>query len=375
MSLTSELRSARSPIRAWFEEHLPAAHDLTVEVSAASRSARADLVVPCAHGDPGTAGTAFDFRARYYFGVTPPDQTAAWRGATRLAERDLLEREGSMDFAHRVVRDAEWPKWRDWMPGFVMRESDVPTWMSVTWAPRGLGFASARLGDSAFSDSLPRKFFEYLETLVGRTVPVGRRLGPADEAELCRACIVLAWYEQVYRAGIRPESPLERLRPNASLEDLLGVVPETMVEDVGQLSRVTYERFRDQLQRPAILNPVFAGSIAIGGADADLILDGCLLELKTASKPGLNAWWFYQLVGYALLDWEASYQLDSIGLYLVRRDWLATWPLDGLLSALGARARIPSLRRSLRSFLEGSRHAFAMSGVAEVDSTRPLPRG
>jgi hypothetical protein len=299
-------------------EHLPAAGNLLREVSAASRAARASLAAPVIQPDLGTVGSAFEYRAWCYFGAGRIEQRLARLGAMQVAGQAPL---GQPDLAP-VVPAAESV---DWVAGPVL-------------APIG--------------DTLAGRFFDHLGRMVARLEPAGKPLDPGSEAELDRACVVLGWYDQVARAGLRAASPLVRLGLDATLDELFAAVPAALVEDVGQLSALFYRRFSGQLQRPVVLNPTFTGGAAVGGADADLILDGCLIELKTGARPALNGWWFRQLIGYVLLDWTDEHRIDSVGLYLVRSDWLTTWPVPEFLAALGASESLAELRRGFRALVE-----------------------
>lgn len=58
------------------------------------------------------------------------------------------------------------------------------------------------------------------------------------------------------------------------VDELLGRVPLDWVEDVVSLADVVLHAWSDPLVRPAILNPTFALSRAVGGTDADLIVGG-----------------------------------------------------------------------------------------------------
>jgi hypothetical protein len=58
----------------------------------------------------------------------------------------------------------------------------------------------------------------------------------------------------------------------------------------------------------------------------------------------------YQIIAYALLDYQDRYKLDAIGFYLPRQDVIRTWPLEHLLRTVGndLSLTIPSLRQELR---------------------------
>ena len=72
----------------------------------------------------------------------------------------------------------------------------------------------------------------------------------------------------------------------------------------------------------------------MGRADADLIVDGCLIDIKTTINPKLSANWLYQLLGYVLLDYNDRYEIEKVGIYFARQQKLAEWSLESLLRNL-----------------------------------------
>src|SRR5262249_21359892 len=107
---------------------------------------------------------------------------------------------------------------------------------------------------------------------------------------------------------------------------------------------------------PAVLNPTFEGSPDVGGADADLILGDCLVEIKTTLNPCWNRDWLYQLLGYVLLDYADHYQIRSIAIYLARQETIVRWPLKDVLTktADGRALSLDQLRMSLKEVLRQS---------------------
>jgi hypothetical protein len=101
------------------------------------------------------------------------------------------------------------------------------------------------------------------------------------------------------------------------------------------------------------LNPRFAGSILLGGADADLIIDGILLELKTtkAATPARPELW--QLAGYALADLDDEYGICKVGFYFGRHGSAITWPVGEFFDQLaGEHVDLTDLRAAFREMLE-----------------------
>lgn len=114
-----------------------------------------------------------------------------------------------------------------------------------------------------------------------------------------------------------------------------------------------YERQSWLIKAAAELKPTFVGSRDVGGADADLIADRCLIEVKAAvNLAKIGRRWPWRLLGYALLDYDDAYEIDSLGLYLPRQGMLIQWPLDEYASRLaGQPVTVAELRNDLRHAL------------------------
>ncbi|MEU9190018.1 hypothetical protein AB0D14_36880 [Streptomyces sp. NPDC048484] len=93
-------------------------------------------------------------------------------------------------------------------------------------------------------------------------------------------------------------------------------------------------------------------------ADADIVVDGLLLDFKSARRPlaemsQRTAW---QLAGYLLLDAADRYRIDTVGLYLSRSGVLTSWPVDDFLALPGAcRRDLTELRGVFADLLAGCR--------------------
>nr|WTA68905.1 UvrD-helicase domain-containing protein [Micromonospora sp. NBC_00855] len=177
-----------------------------------------------------------------------------------------------------------------------------------------------------------------------------------DGEILGRLCFVAAYYEDIYRTGeIRRYSMLTGATPATTLDNLLAAVPDYAIEDINRQLAIAEEPFRPFLELPAIARtcgPTFLGSQDIGGADADFILNGLLLDCKATIQPlRLGRDEIYQLASYLLLDYDNRYRIDRIGLYLSRQGSLVTWSVPDFLRSLGATGRVGDLRRQLREHL------------------------
>lgn len=190
----------------------------------------------------------------------------------------------------------------------------------------------------------------------GRELLAAAGPGLAPDEDLARLCFVAAFYEDVYRSGeVRRGSMLAPVTPVTRLGDLLRAVPGYAVADIERqlaLSGAVFGQFRELPESAVTCGPVFAGSADIGGADADFVIGGLLLDAVATTEPRrLGADEIYQLAGYLLLDYEDEFGIRSVGLYLSRQGAVVQWEVPRFLSLLGAREPLPELRAGLRSYL------------------------
>lgn len=176
-------------------------------------------------------------------------------------------------------------------------------------------------------------FFEKLEGLISSLKPVGNRLSAHQEDDLNRYCFLLALLEDTVRPAPQHESPLYA-SSYGSTEELLDIAEPHVLSDMRELSWAFYDNYSHLLSRPHTLNPTFEGSRDVGGADADLIVDGTLMEMKTSSKSEIKTEALLQLLGYVLLDYSDKYGLDAIALYMARQGLYLRWDLEEALRGL-----------------------------------------
>lgn len=327
MALTHRLTNARDPLRMWLTSQFP-------EVSALLGPARkvvrgAPTLRASAGNPPSTIGGAIDYRIRYAFGETPPDETVAWLGASRVLSNLLVAMDPENLALWRVV------------PGTKMLlarpvEPDTPG------VPK-----------NAISD-----FFSLTAARIREIHPAARRLSASDEAELCRLCILLQLFEEVYRTGrVFDGSILASIEPETTAESLCAAVPQTWVHELTLLMDTAHSSLADLMGRRCVLNPTFSASELVGGADADLVIDGLLLELKTTVNPRIDGMWLLQLLGYLLLDSDDELRIREIGFYLVRQGRLVQWPVEQALEIVsgGAHQSLAELRSAFLVVLKAPR--------------------
>jgi hypothetical protein len=183
-----------------------------------------------------------------------------------------------------------------------------------------------------------KRFFSNLEKLTAELLPAGQRLDDTSERLLDTYCVVLAQLESIYRTagGWTPELPMKGPRVNRpENEPLLALAPDSVVQDVMNLSRSAGTTFRPVIDTvrtaalPYFANPTFVGSLDIAGADADFIIGDTMFELKTTKKLDASAvrGALLQLTGYCLLDYDDRHGVRNVAVYFPRQEWVAGWPL------------------------------------------------
>ena len=137
---------------------------------------------------------------------------------------------------------------------------------------------------------------------------------------LMRAALRLAELDVVYRACV-----------------VDGVGKEPRKEDVADLHslwKVMENGDLKDLRTPLSLNPEFGdASGLVGGADADIMADGDLIDIKTVKSPAFKRKHFDQLVGYAILHrLNGGQDFGRIGVYFSRYgrlEWMDTGGIYG----------------------------------------------
>ena len=363
MSLTGHLKNKDSPIRQFLRTRFSNTRSFLADDR--KRIREADTIRPNGEVHGPTIGTALDYRIRYYFGLTPPDRLNAYDGARRLTDLQAVTSPIQLDFS-----------WSGKMDDDIIIFDRHTGRAVMTYIPRlNAGYGDAvipealELGDRVVAGEITRSsgggyplraelnaFFGSLERLTRIIQPVGKRLTESNEDELNRHCVVLALLEEVYRGRIRPESPLSTGEFH-NVKALLGGVNQEWISDLRALSWRFYDGFNHLLLLEHVLNPEFDGSGDVGGADADLIVDGTLIDIKTTVEQRIRPEWIWQLLGYVLLDYSDSYRINAIGLYMARQGILFKWDLRDAIHCLcaGEPPSIEELRSKFKEMARSSR--------------------
>ncbi len=346
MSLTSHLKTTNNPIRQFFLKEFP--NTRTFLASARKQVRQAKIIRQARDVPRDIVGMALDYRIRYYFAVTAPKELVAYEGARQLTDFQPLST-SSVQLGHKWTGDMN-----DTITIFDTHTGKtvynyIPT-MNGGWGSPGVGHAiiseAMELGskaasgelDSSGGSELPLKseyhdFFESLNKLTTENPPMRTKLAQAEEDALNRHCIVLALMEQVVRFPSTTDNILSA--SEFDNKPLASIAEPHWIDDLRELSYCFYDNFNHLVSLPYTLNPSFDGSMDIGGADADMIVDGTLIDIKTTVKQEIKPDWLRQILGYVLLDYSDSYRINSIGLYMSRQGILCQWDLQEAVQDLG----------------------------------------
>ncbi|ULH17952.1 hypothetical protein MF271_23610 (plasmid) [Deinococcus sp. KNUC1210] len=168
-----------------------------------------------------------------------------------------------------------------------------------------------------------------LETFITAQRPLG--------TTVARACLILAKLEAVVHSGT-----IESLDDIAQI-DTLDIQDLLTLADL-----VPLDQFRPAQQ--LILNPMFPAAPLIGSADAGLLIDTTLVEIKTTIHPTLTSAQLDQLTASLLLQQlggisgMAPPHLTDLGVYFARHGVLYTFPV--------AKLCVPGGLEALRSWFQ-----------------------
>jgi hypothetical protein len=317
--LTAEIADVRSPVRRFLSGRFSSG---LRDLQRRYRQGAQPLAVPAAppaEVNPSTLGTAADWLLRFLLHPRPSLKLAtagaALSGSRRAGPRDIPD-----------------------APGTGPDVGMLATLGEIAWS-LGLGRDEmAGEGEAAFAGPL--------------------RGSDADPEHLARACWALALLTEVYRRGpmVAALGPLGRFRDRRPpADELLALAPPAALGQLTAFRQVFETALLPKLARrrgPWALGPTFTGSALIR-ADADLIAARLLLDLKTtAKKPSLGITDLFQVIGYALLDFNDEYKLDELGIFSARYAYLATWDLGALLEELaGGQVSLRATRQEFRQLL------------------------
>ncbi|MGI0047742.1 MAG: hypothetical protein ACREBB_11235 [Nitrosotalea sp.] len=142
--------------------------------------------------------------------------------------------------------------------------------------------------------------------------------------DIIKASIMLAQIDVFRRAG--------KIIPD------LGSVKNDDITDLRNLISLVKPAFFKS-KKTMILNPTFGkGSELVGGADADLVIDDTLIDIKTTKDPKFKKEYYFQLIGYYVLyriggiDGVKDSKIKNIAVYFSRHGVFYKIPVSSLVT-------------------------------------------
>lgn len=177
-----------------------------------------------------------------------------------------------------------------------------------------------------------------LNRFIARVKPKGRKLAARSEEKLCRYAVVLAYLDVIWRSSFGSSAVdvlASILRPTA--EKSLRQVDSVLVSDVVDLSKRFYEGHALTVRkaRRVVAGGELRGSSDIGGADFDLLVDGCLMDFKATREAKVTTRTLQQLAGYWLLDYDDEYKIRSFAVSLLRHGCIEYFDIERDLLVAG----------------------------------------
>jgi hypothetical protein len=237
-----------------------------------------ELLAPPRTKNYGGVGTAFDYLLRFYLEHKNPNANkSSWVAEISFA---LIE-----NFVHNTNRNL-------YFEGEILEKTEFIDKVSIQ-------LESARYNHKRFIES-----------------------GILTN-ELIKSSILLAQLDVVFRANY--------------FDPKFGIHNSEDIKDIKSLMQlINDDHFA--VKENCYFNPTFGkGSMLVGGADADLILDDLLIDIKVTKHLKLSREYFNQIIGYYVLSLiggvgknKAPSPIKRIGIYFARHGKLWTISIDEL---------------------------------------------
>ena len=142
--------------------------------------------------------------------------------------------------------------------------------------------------------------------------------------DLFKSALCLGQLDPIYRTGF--------------IDENMGNVQDEDIEDLRKLLSIVDPKLF-KAQHLCMLNPTFGeASHLVGGADADLLIDDLLIDVKTTRKLDFQTTFFHQLMAYVVLheiagvgDLKPKPPVTKAGIYFARHAHLHVFQLDAVI--------------------------------------------
>lgn len=207
---------------------------------------------------------------------------------------------------------------------------------------------------SGLGREVDMKWFESIKELL-QVTPKG------NDETLAKISVILAWLDQGFRGSPQWPDGMKAIAETAAKtswtwQDIVWAVESTTSAEITELMQLALDVGVPEGE--TLCAPEFAGSKLVGGADADLIIDECIYDVKTTVNPRPNLpQSIRQILGYVLLDWIDQYELDRIGMYFSRQGKWMSWSIPDVVSVAASypSMTVSMLREEFREWAEKNR--------------------
>jgi hypothetical protein len=142
---------------------------------------------------------------------------------------------------------------------------------------------------------------------------------------LIESALLLATLDPIFRAGVGHE--------------MIGNVDKGDIQDLKALLSVVDERMF-AAKNLCLMNPTFgAASVLVGGADADLVIDDTIIDIKTTKKLALDQTNLDQVLGYYVLhhiggvgELDPKPNIAKVAIFFSRYGYLHVMQLSDLVN-------------------------------------------
>lgn len=191
--------------------------------------------------------------------------------------------------------------------------------------------------DSAMAD--PHLFAELSRRLNEESVggyPTNEPILGTDPDRATRLAITLGLLDQAYRAypAPAPELLLRMATSCTTLDEALGLIDDTWVADVQAVTELALPALDGVCRSDdadVTMSPRMSGWELVGGADADLLIDHTVIDVKAVANWRLTLPVLLRTFCYALLDVEDEHRITHAAALLARHGRLVIWDVADVL--------------------------------------------
>jgi len=150
------------------------------------------------------------------------------------------------------------------------------------------------------------------------------KTGEINDA-LIASALSLGQLDPIYRAGVGYES--------------IGVIHKNEISDLRKLISIV-EPNLFTAQKLCVTNPIFgSASRIVGGADADLIIDDTIIDIKTTKELKLKGRDFHQIMGYyvlhqigGVLGIKPKLKIKKVAIYFSRFAYMHVYEIKDIIT-------------------------------------------